>query len=616
MKKMNSLAIKVPVILSLFTAVFVTILCFSALNIAGRGITKGRFEGFYTTVQGYSSVFDAWFRTQSYILEIYASVDTIDDYLLDPTGSFNELKNTLKVFREKNACSINIGIVSLDGRILVDSDYDTWTNKQFSDTYSDAWNKIKSKEYGYGNVVYDNTFITSPVNGHPSFLFITPVFDGGREVAYLYTIFSLNEFYKNYMNDVNLGESGILIVYGGNNKIIMSSDYNLIGVDTVPEFRDAYNKGLDNGIIKKYNAQDTVYSAYYQRLKYVPWYTVMTMTDEEIFRDVRKATISGVLLGVLTIIAIAIFIVFFIRSITRPLAIVVDEAKKIENGDLRESNNSMKDRNDEIGALADSFKHMRYKLVETITEVNNASENIMQASERLASGNLELSRRTEAQAANLEETAASMEEMASTIKSSTEYSVNGNDMMIASKKSIDDAGGIILETTRNIEEVHEASSKIKDITKLIEDIAFQTNILALNASVEAARAGDMGKGFGVVASEVRNLAQTTQTSVKDITDLIDNVYTKIDKATETAHQSQEIFADIKVKIDETANIMQGISSAAVEQQTGVEQVNRAVSEMDMATQKNSALVNEAESASRDLVSQANTLKSVMSFFKL
>ena len=129
-------------------------------------------------------------------MEIYASVDTIDDYLLDPTGSFNELKNTLKVFREKNACSINIGIVSLDGRILVDSDYDTWTNKQFSDTYSDAWNKIKSKEYGYGNVVYDNTFITSPVNGHPSFLFITPVFDGGREVAYLYTIFSLNEFYK------------------------------------------------------------------------------------------------------------------------------------------------------------------------------------------------------------------------------------------------------------------------------------------------------------------------------------------------------------------------------------------------------------------------------------
>ena len=616
MKKMNSLAVKVPVILSLFTAVFITILCFIALNIASRGITKSRFEGFYTTVQGYSSVFDAWFRTQSYILEIYSSVNVIDNYLSDPSGNVNNLKNTLRVFREKNACSLNVGLVSFDGTILLDSDYEPWTGKKFSDIYSVAWNKIKNKEYGYGSVVYDNDFVTSPLSGDHSFLFVTPVIKNGKEVAYLYTIFSLKEFFKNYMSDVNLGKSGILIVFGSNDKIIMSSDYNLIGIDIVPEFKQAYTRGVDNGVIKNYHTEGTTFSAYYQKLKYVPWFTVMAMTDHEIYIDVRKAVISGIILGLITIISIGIFIVFFIRSITRPLAIVVHAAQKIENGDLREYANEIKDRKDEIGALAESFRHMRSKLVETITEVNSASENIMEASERLASGNLELSRRTEAQAANLEETAASMEEMASTIKSSTEYSVNGNEMMIASKSSIDDAGSIILDTTKNIEEVHEASSKIKDITKLIEDIAFQTNILALNASVEAARAGDMGKGFGVVASEVRNLAQTTQTSVKDITDLIDNVYTKIDKATETAHQSQKIFSDIKSKIDETANIMQGISSAAVEQQAGVEQVNRAVSEMDLATQKNSALVNEAESASRDLVSQANTLKNVMSFFKL
>ena len=175
---------------------------------------------------------------------------------------------------------------------------------------------------------------------------------------------------------------------------------------------------------------------------------------------------------------------------------------------------------------------------------------------------------------------------------------------------------LLYKTTSNIEEVYEASTKIRNITKIIEDIAFQTNILALNASVEAARAGDQGRGFAVVASEVRNLAQTTQSSVKDITDLVDNVYDKINKATETARQSQEIFKDLKAKIDETANIMKGISSAAVEQQSGVEQVNRAVSEMDGATQLNNTLVSEAEAASKDLVVQANSLQDAMNFFKL
>ena len=238
------------------------------------------------------------------------------------------------------------------------------------------------------------------------------------------------------------------------------------------------------------------------------------------------------------------------------------------------------------------------------------------ASEKLATGNVELSKRTESQAASLQETAASMEQMASTIKSSTEYSLTGNDMMISSKSSIDEAGDIIIQTTSNIEEVYETSTKIRNITKIIEDIAFQTNILALNASVEVARAGDQGRGFAVVASEVRNLAQTTQSSVKDITDLVDNAYDKINKATETARQSQEIFKDLKDKIDETANIMKGISSAAVEQQSGVEQVNRAVSEMDGATQLNNTLVNEAEAASKDLVVQANSLQDAMNFFKL
>ena len=562
-------------------------------------------------------------------------------------NSLTTLTSTLKTFREKNACAIHVGIVDRNGIVIADSDYPKWIGTRFTDSNINVWNKLHNKEYGYGSVSYGNGLAPSVVNGELSFIFAAPikypsVVNGelsfifaapikyeNREIGYLYTVFNWREFYKNYIEGIKLGKTGGLDVIGPNMKVLMNTDYNKVNTDSPQVYKEVFDKKLSKGVVYKevfdkklskgvveYTANNHKMMGSYTKMKYVPWITSMTMTSEEIFAESRKAILSGIVLGIITIVAIAIFINIFIRSITKPLSLVVDEAQKIERGDLTEFTGKIKPRKDEIGILADSFANMRHKLVETIKEVNDASICIMNASEKLAKGNMELSRRTEAQSASLQQTAASMEQMASTIKSSTEYSITGNNMMISSKSSIDEAGDIIIQTTKNIEEVYDASTKIKNITKIIEDIAFQTNILALNASVEAARAGDQGKGFAVVASEVRNLAQTTQSSVKDITDLVENAYDKINKATETAHHSQEIFADLRAKIDETANIMRGTSSAAVEQQSGVEQVNRAVSEMDGATQMNNALVNDAENASKDLVAQANSLQQAMKFFKL
>ena len=187
MKHFNSLAVKVPVILCIVTTILITILLIISLTIAGNGISKSRFEGFETTVMGYSSVFDAWFRTQSYILETYASIPIVEEYLVnqDPTRT-DRVETTLKTFREKNACAIHVGIVDKNGIIIADSDYNKWVGSKFTDSNINIWNKLKNKEYGYGSVSYGNGLAPSVVNGELSFIFATPVRNGSEEVGYLY----------------------------------------------------------------------------------------------------------------------------------------------------------------------------------------------------------------------------------------------------------------------------------------------------------------------------------------------------------------------------------------------------------------------------------------------
>ena len=334
-------------------------------------------------------------------------------------------------------------------------------------------------------------------------------------------------------------------------------------------------------------------------------------------KEVQKDTILffiGLLLVGFSVVA---FLASLGKAIGKNLRLCVHLASEISSGNLTvQIDESSKKGNSEFASLLNSFYDMVEHLREVISKVLESSREISNAATEIAHGNTDLSTRTEMQASHLEETASSMEQIASTIKSSADNSVRGNQMMQDSEKSVQEAGEIIEATTNNIELVFEASNKITDITKIIENIAFQTNIRALNAAVEAARAGDQGKGFAVVASEVRNLAQTSQSSVKDITSLIADANEKIKTATETARKSKEIFIDIEQKIEDTSKIMQDISAMAVEQQAGVDQVNVAVSQMDQSTQQNASLVEEATASSEALMGQAKELVSLMSFFKV
>lgn len=345
------------------------------------------------------------------MLETYASVPIVSEYIMGrEAGKTERLNTTLNTFQERNACDIHVGIVDKNGVIIADSDYPKWIGTKFTDDNLNVWNKLQNKEYGYGSVSYGNGLTPSVVNGELSFIFATPVKSGNSEVGYLYTVFSWREFYQNYIEGIQLGKTGGLDVISPDLKILMNTDYNKVNTDAPAVYKSAFDNKSAKGVVS-YVVDGNKMMGSYTRMKYVPWITSMTMTSEEIFAESKKAIISGIILGVITIISIAIFINLFIRSITKPLSYVVSEAQRIERGDLTASRAKTAARKDEIGMLSDSFENMRKKLVETIKEVNNASICIMEASEKLANCNLELSRRTEAQAANLEETAASMEQL-------------------------------------------------------------------------------------------------------------------------------------------------------------------------------------------------------------
>ena len=193
---------------------------------------------------------------------------------------------------------------------------------------------------------------------------------------------------------------------------------------------------------------------------------------------------------------------------------------------------------------------------------------------------------------------------------------DGFNSEIIGVKYINKAGDIIEDSVQKMDAVYEASSKIMDITKLIETIAFQTNILALNASVEAARAGEQGRGFAVVASEVRNLAQNTQESVKNITSLIIDSNDKINLAAASVNESKEMFIEISERMDKASDLMQKIDAAAKEQERGIEQINTAISSMDSSVQQNAALVEEASSSSQLMLNESQNLNKLIDFFKL
>jgi methyl-accepting chemotaxis protein len=270
----------------------------------------------------------------------------------------------------------------------------------------------------------------------------------------------------------------------------------------------------------------------------------------------------------------------------------------------------------EFQELGDAINSFVSELRDTISQINSAANTINEASTEIAEGNADLSSRTEEQASSLEETASSMEELTGTVRLNSENADQANSLASEASSVAIEGGETIQKVVTTMASINESANKISDIIGVIDGIAFQTNILALNAAVEAARAGEQGRGFAVVASEVRTLAQRSANAAKDIKELISDSVSKIENGNVLVNQSGETMEKVVTSIKRVNDIMSEIAAASSEQATGIDEVGKAITQMDEVTQQNAALVEEAAAAAESLQSQAVQLTERVASFKM
>lgn len=301
-------------------------------------------------------------------------------------------------------------------------------------------------------------------------------------------------------------------------------------------------------------------------------------------------------------------------SIVRPINSAIHHFERIAAGDLTSPVHAL--RANEMGRLMAALARMQASLAAAVSQVRQGTAAITHGVREIASGNTDLSTRTEQQAATLEGTASSMEELTATVRQNADNARQASTLAENASEIAARGGDVVGQVVDVIADMSSSSKRIVDIIGAIEGIAFQTNILALNAAVEAARAGEEGRGFAVVAGEVRALAQRSAAAAKEIRELIGESVAKVQSGSELAARAGVTMAEIVRAARNVTGIVSEISVASEEQSRGIDQLNRAVTQMDNATQQNAALVEQAAAAAASLEEQARALDDAVAVFRL
>ena len=328
----------------------------------------------------------------------------------------------------------------------------------------------------------------------------------------------------------------------------------------------------------------------------------------------HSGQIGMIVIGLVTLLLGAFFTWSITRTITAPLLRAGKITEAIASGDLTQTVEEKS--HDEAGQLVHSLNTMQTKLAATVNEIKQSAAIIAVASQEIATGNADLSNRTESQASSLEETASSMEQLTSTVKQNAENAHQANQLVMSASDYAVKGGKVVGDVVQTMGSIKESSRKIVDIIGVIDGIAFQTNILALNAAVEAARAGEQGRGFAVVASEVRSLAQRSASAAKEIKTLIGDSVSKVDAGGKLVDEAGVTMSEIVTSVKHVADIMGEITAASKEQSAGIAEVNGAIAQIDEITQQNAALVEQAAAAAESLQEQADLLARAVGVFKI
>ncbi|MFM0364651.1 methyl-accepting chemotaxis protein [Paraburkholderia sediminicola] len=339
-------------------------------------------------------------------------------------------------------------------------------------------------------------------------------------------------------------------------------------------------------------------------------------TDQQASAQSNISLMTTLIIGV-TVIALLLVlgIRFALRGlIVQPLNDATACFERIASGDLSEPINVFS--RNEIGRLFAGIKRMQESMATMVTAVHSSTESIDTGAREIAMGNTDLSQRTEQQAASLQETASSMEQLTGTVRQNAENARQASQLAVNASDIATRGGEVVSQVVTTMQGIATSSNKVVDIIGVIEGIAFQTNILALNAAVEAARAGEQGRGFAVVAGEVRSLAQRSASAAKEIKELIGDSVDKVQSGSALVGRAGTTMDAIVQAVRRVTDIMGEISAASEEQSGGIEQVNRAVVQMDEVTQQNAALVEQAAAAAASLEDQTRQLQAVVNGWKV
>ncbi|MDA8455416.1 methyl-accepting chemotaxis protein [Acidovorax sp. GBBC 3334] len=354
-------------------------------------------------------------------------------------------------------------------------------------------------------------------------------------------------------------------------------------------------------------------------VRFKPWNWDLVAGDyvDDIEQTFRNTLYRAVGLLALLGLAISVFTGFVVRDIERSVGgeptAAAQAALRMAEGDLQAA---IALRPGDDRSLMHAIGFMRDRLGSILQRIQQATGTIDHAAAEISQGNADLSRRTEQQASSLQQTASSMEELTATVRQNADNARQAAQYVSTTAQTAEQGGKAVHQVVESMRSINASSRKISEIIGVIDGIAFQTNILALNAAVEAARAGEQGRGFAVVAGEVRNLAQRSASAAREIKALISESVNEVQNGSDLVEKAGRTMGEVVESVQRISGLMEGIASANAEQTAGIEEVNRAVTQMDEMTQQNAAMVEQASAATAAMASQVSVLRDALSVFRL